>query len=81
MEDNKITHLDILKHIIETDPWEIAHRLWTCMDCPKLEECNVASKPYHNGKFGNTPVEVCRSCIGDWLNEEVEEIIVAENNT
>lgn len=67
-----MTHLDVLKHIIETDPWEIAHRLWDCMDCPELKQCCVASKPYHNGKFGSTPIEVCRSCIEDWLNTEVK---------
>lgn len=66
-----MTHLDVLKYTVETNPWEIAHRLWSCFDCPKLAECNVMSKPYKNEKFGWTPTEVCHTCINEWLNEEV----------
>lgn len=67
-----MTHLDMIKHFIETDPWEIAHRLWNCYDCPKSEECSVMSRQYNkNKKFGWTPKNICRACINDWLNEEV----------
>ena len=66
-----MTHLDMIKHFLETDPWEIAHRLFDCFDCPKLKECNVMSVPYKNKNFGWTPKEICRICINEWLNEEV----------
>lgn len=64
----KLTHLDVLKHIVDTDPWQIAHRLFSCMECPKLAKCNMLlnSHPSPDGQK-----EVCKICINEWLNEEV----------
>lgn len=61
-----MTHYDILKDIVETNPWEIAHRLWDCMDCPKLVECNKQS---HNLP---TTKAICENCINEWLQEEIK---------
>lgn len=71
-----MTHLDMLKHIVEEDPWEIAHRLFSCMECPKLAKCNILlnrdlSKHTLVHPSSEDQKKVCKICINEWLNEEI----------
>lgn len=62
-----MTHLDVIKIILDNNPWEIAHRLFTCTECPKQIRCRALIS------FANTPAKtVCKTCINEWLNEEIK---------
>lgn len=67
-EEIKITHLQMMKHFVENDPWQIAHRLFTCTECPKLSKCMKNEKDIPDWETR------CRASLDEWLNEEVSQL-------
>lgn len=68
-----MTHLDALQHIVQTEPWEIAHRLWDCMDCPKLPLCNQLMLQRRKGAIDITERDICKKCMDEWLHEQIAD--------
>lgn len=61
-----MTHLEVLKEIVEKEPWTIVRGLWDCFSCPMLPECN---------KIKPMTEETCKNLITKWLDAEEKEDI------
>ena len=66
-----MTHLEVLKEIVEKEPWTIVRGLWDCFSCPMLSECSK-TKPQTK--------ESCNSLIKKWLDLEEDDTAASTVN-